>query len=179
MRTTANLLFCVLAITIQTELSADTPLPPPTVREVWSPNKQFCAVIDPNTKTTTVYRVGSERKRTKSWAMSGWFRTAHLADDGEHFIVGHDGINLLPLNVTKNEPLIRFFRRGKLISTATLGELLKDQSSLKRTVSHYLWGNYLGLDGQGHYCVETVEGRKLAFDVTTGKPLMPGSGPSP
>jgi predicted SnoaL-like aldol condensation-catalyzing enzyme len=67
--------------------------------------------------------------------------------------------------------MIEFFKRGELIGTVKLGDLLKDQSSLKRTVSHCLWGSYLGLDAKGHYVVETVEGRKLVFDVTTGKPV--------
>jgi len=177
MKNTTNLLLCILTVfltsAILADLFADTPLPPPKVRQVWSHNKQFYALMDPKVMTTTVYRVEDGAKRAKSWTMPGWFRVAHLADDGEHFVVGHDGINLLPLKVTKDEPLIRFFERGKLVNTVTLGELLKDQSSLKRTASHYLWGSYLGLDEKGHYVVKTVEGRTLVFDVTTGKPVMP------
>ena len=172
MKTTASLLLFILTITIQAGLRADEPLPQPEVKEVWSPNKKFCAVMDPKPMTTTIFRVENDGKRTKSWAMKGWFRVAHLADDGEHLVVGNGGINLLLLNVTKDEPIIEFFKRGELIKTVTLGELLKDQSSLKRTVSHYLWGNYLGLDENGYYVVETVEGRKLLFDVTTGKPAI-------
>jgi len=175
MKTTTSLLLLILFITIQATLLADTPLPPPKTKEVWSPNKKFCAVMEPDSATTTIFRVENDGKRTKSWAMQGWFRVAHLADDGEHLIVGHGGINLLPLNVTKDEPMIRFFKKEKLINTVTLGELLKDQSSLKRTVSHYLWGSYLGLDEKGHYVVKTVEERTLAFDVTTGKPVMPAA----
>lgn len=150
-------------------LYADTPLPPPRAKEVWSPNKRFCAAMNPESMTTVVYQVAENGRRKKTWTMKGWFRVAHLADDGEHLIVGHDGINLLPTNVTKDEPMIRFFRRGKLLNTVTLGELLMDQSHLKRTASHYLWGHYLGLDEKGRYLVETVEGKKLAFDVTKGK----------
>jgi len=170
MKTTANLLFFAVTLVVQAKLMADTPLPPPATKEVWSPNKKFCVVMEPDPATTTIFRVEGEGKRTKSWAMPGWFRAAHLADDGEHLIVGHGGINLLPLNVTKDEPMIRFYNKEKPINTVTLGELLKDQSSLKRTASHYLWGSYLGLDEKGRYVVKTVEERTLAFDVTTGKP---------
>lgn len=181
MKTTTGLLLFILTITIPATLLADGPLPPPAIKEVWSPNKLFCAVMDPKTMTTTIFRIEGdpgnlerEVKRNKQWAMHGWFRVAHLADDGEHLIIGHDGINLLPLDVTKNEPLIRFFKKGKRINVVTLGELVEDQSSLKRTVSHLCWGSYLGLV-EGHYAVETVEGRKLIFDVTTGKPLRPAA----
>lgn len=159
----------LLAVSFHVPLFADTPLPPPARKEVWSPNKRFCAVMDPKPTTITVYRIEPDGKRTSQWAMKGWFRVAHLANDGQHLIEGHGGINLLPLNVTKEEPMIWFYKKGELLNTVTLGELLNNQSSLKRTASHYLWGSYLGLDEQGHYVVETVEGRKLAFDVTTGK----------
>ncbi|MHB1038146.1 MAG: hypothetical protein ACYC35_27670 [Pirellulales bacterium] len=172
-KTNAFSLSTLLFLCFQGHLFADTPLPPPEVKEVWSPNKKFCAVMEPKASTTTVYRVEGDGKRTKQWAMPGWFRVAHLADDGEHLVVGNGGINLLPLNVTKNETMIEFYKKGKLVKTVTLGTLLKNQSSLKRTVSHYLWGNYLGLDDKGRYVVETVEGRKLAFDVTTGKTVTP------
>jgi hypothetical protein len=171
MKTASNLLV-TLVLLAQASL-ADSPLPPPVMKAVWSPNKQFCAVMEPKPATTTIYRVGSDGKRTKQWAMPGWFRVAHLADDGEHLIVGNGGINLLPLNVTKDETMIEFYKRGKLIKSVALGELLKDQSSLKRTVSHHLWGSYLGLDDKGYYVVKTVEDRTLTFDVTTGKPVTP------
>lgn len=149
MKTTASLLLLILTITVQAELRADTPLPPPATKEVWSPNKKFCAVMEPKPASTTIFRIESDGKRTKSWTMPGWFRVADLADDGEHLVVGNGGMNLLLLNVAKDEPMIDFFERGKLIKTVRLGELLKDQSSLQRTASHYYWGNYLGLDEQG------------------------------
>ena len=149
---------------------ADTPLPPPRAKEVWSANKRFCAAMNPESMTTVVCRVAKDGERKQIWTMKGWFRVADLANDGEHLIVGHDGINLLPTNVTKAEPMIRFFKKNKLIKTVTLGELLTDVSKLERTVSHYRWGSYIGLDKKGRYVVETVEGKKLAFDVTTGTP---------
>jgi hypothetical protein len=150
-------------------LLADTPLPPPKTEEVWSPNKQFCAVMDPKPYTTTVFRVAGDGTREKQWAMLGWFRVAHLADDGEHFVVGNGGMNLLPVNVTKDEPMISFVKKGELVRMVTLGELLRNMSSLQRTVSHYRWGDYLGFDKKGRYVVKTVEGNRLTFDVTTGK----------
>ena len=35
-------------------------------------------------------------------------------------------------------------------------------------VSHDNWGHYLGFDQAGRYVIETVEGRRIAFDVRTG-----------
>ncbi len=42
------------------------------------------------------------------------------------------------------------------------------RSQQRRIVSHLNWGSYLGFDEAGRYAIETVEGRRLAFDVTTG-----------
>jgi hypothetical protein len=159
---------CIAAV-LQGQLFADEPLPPPKLREIWSPSRQFCAEMEPKTMTTVVYRVETDGRRTRQWAMYGWFRVASLADDGEHLITGNDGINLLPLIATKDEPMIRFFNRGELINTVTLGELLKDLSCLRRTASHYLWGSYRGLDEKGRYTVETVAGKTFLFDVATGR----------
>ena len=42
------------------------------------------------------------------------------------------------------------------------------RSRQRRIVSHLNWGSDLGFDAAGHYAIETVAGRRLAFDVTTG-----------
>ena len=65
--------------------------------------------------------------------------------------------------------IVYFFRRGELIRTVLLRDLVPKQDRLKKTASHYLWGSYLGLDPQGRYVVETVDNRKVAFDVRTGR----------
>jgi len=148
--------------------SADTPLPPPQRKEVWCASHHYCAVMDPRLRLTTVYKVdGTTRK--KLWAMPGWFRVAFLADDGEHIVIGHEGINLLPVNIQENDILAYFVRKGEVVATATLSDLLERKSSLRRTASHYHWGQYLGIDEDGRFRVETVEGRKLWFDVQNGK----------
>jgi hypothetical protein len=40
--------------------------------------------------------------------------------------------------------------------------------SLRRTASHYAWGYYRGHTALHDVAVETIEGRRLTFDVTTG-----------
>lgn len=176
---TLCLLSCIACISVCSsycQLRADEPLPPPQIEEVWSPNKHFCAVMNPESDTTIVYQVaGNGNLKTKSWTMKGWFRVAHLADDGDHLVIGNSGMNLLPTDVTKDEPMILFFNRGKLIKTVTLGKLLTKMSSLQRTVSHYDWGNYLGFNEKGLYVVKTVEDKQFLFDVTTGEVASPAT----
>ena len=147
--------------------AAERFVPPKTV-EVWSPNNRFCALMDVQKKTTTCYRVGRNGQRQQQWSMPGWFRVAYLADDGEHFITGLDGARL-PLNYTKDQVMISFYEKGELTNEVTIGQLVQNPGNLRRTPEHYLWGTYGGLDAKGRFVVDTVEKRRLAFDVTTGK----------
>jgi hypothetical protein len=150
---------------------ADSPLPPPEKTTIWSANKQFFAVMEPDKNITTIYRTAAGKKTEKCWSMYGWFRVASLADDGEHFVAGCWGINLIPLNYDKHEVMLYFFKRGELLNHVTLDQIIRDNSKLRRTASHYAWGHFLGLDKSGRYVVETVEGRRIRFDLATGTPI--------
>ena len=124
--------------------------------------------MDPDRQITDVFRVDKEGNRHKTWSMYGWFRVAALADDGEHLIVGYDGMNLLSLDFNMEQVMLYFFHKGRLLNYVTLAEIIRDRSALQETTSHYYWGNYLGLDEEGHYLIETAEHRLLMFDPTTG-----------
>jgi hypothetical protein len=50
------LIFCSLCLVQETLATADTPLPPPAKKEVWSGNHFYCAVMDPASNLTTVYQ---------------------------------------------------------------------------------------------------------------------------
>jgi hypothetical protein len=143
---------------------ADSPPPPPSVYEVWSQNKKFCAVLDPVTDKTTVFKV--EGDRSKIWSMPGWFTGVDLANDGEHLIIGPS--NLIPLNYSKNDLMIRFVRKGSVVKDVYLKDLISDFSKLSRTVSHFHWGDSLGLDASDAYGVKTIEGKRFKFDITNG-----------
>jgi hypothetical protein len=162
------LLMTLFACLSGTRVLADTLLPPPERKELWCGSHHYCAVMDPRLRLTTVYKVdGTTRK--KLWMMPGWFRVAFLADDGEHLVIGHEGGNLLPLTVENSDILAYFVRKGEVVATATLADLVENKSSLRRTASHYHWGEYLGIDEDCRFRVQTVEGKKLWFEVQTGK----------
>jgi len=46
-----------------------------------------------------------------------------------------------------------------------------DLSRLKKTVSHWSWGHYIGLEQGTRYRVTTVDHGDILFDMTTGRPL--------
>ncbi len=146
---------------------ADAPLAAPALKTVCSPNGVYCAVMDPNTSTTRVYRTG--RADETLWSMTGWFRVAALADDGKHLVTGYDGINLLPLDYAPDTVVLTFHKRGEVIRRVKLSNVVGDLAKLQLTVSHLYWGYYVGFNETGRYVIETVEGRRLAFDIATGQ----------
>jgi hypothetical protein len=157
--------------------AADEPLAKPWPKTVCSANSSYCAVMDPASWTTEV-RIGEAGEVL--WSMAGWFRLAALSDDGQTLVAGYDGqtlvagydgMNLLPLDYSPDLVILTFYRRGAPVAEVTLDDVIDDFAALERTVSHYLWGHYLGFDQRGRYLIETVDGRNTAFDPTTGAML--------
>lgn len=147
--------------------AADEPLARPSPWTVCSPSRVYCALSDPEGWTTRAFRAGQEG--ITLWSMPGWFRVAALADDGSHLVTGYDGINILPRGARRDTVLLAFYRHGELIAQARLGDVIEDMGRLQPTVTGLAWGSYVGFDARGRYVVETVERRRLAFDVTTGR----------
>lgn len=152
------LLSCALPI------RADEPLAPPTRYEVQSPSRKFVATLDPNSGV----RVSAAGASEVLWASTNWFRVAFLADDGDHFVTGYDGLNLIPRDYTKDLALITFWRREKKIRDVTVGELFPSMRILQKTVSHYNWGSIAGIT-KGKLIVRRCDGNEVRFDVTTGE----------
>jgi hypothetical protein len=147
-------------------LTADQPLPAPKDYKIYSFKKRCYAFLDAKQKITTAYVT---RTRRKLWEMPGWYRVAALADDGEHFVTGYDGGNLIPLDYDCKMAMLTFYREGKVFRTITLEQLVPDLSKLSRTASHYSWGYYAGVEKEGIYRVDTVDRGTLYFDMKTGE----------
>jgi len=166
-------------------VSADVPLRPPSTIEHWSPNRRFCAVSVPgllsqtnmNRDRTTVYEVGSKGKRIEKWSIEGWFRVGEPSNDGEYFVAGYDGMNLLPRSELPDNSnlggidILRIYRRGRLTTTIRLREVVRNLRNLERTVSHYHWGDYLGFNQAGRSVVTTCEGDRIEVDPAHPKVL--------
>ena len=148
---------------------ADAPWKPPTEQDFFSPNKNYCAHSNPAANETTVFRIESDAKRTTLWTIPEWFRSAFMADDGKHLVVGFGDLNLIPKEYKPDMVMIRFIKEGKVIATVPLKNLFDDLGNLKKTVSHYSWGHCEGFDKEGLFTVVTEEEKRLFFDVTTGK----------
>lgn len=150
---------------------ADAPLRPPEKHVARSPNATIAAESDPASGLTTVYRVAPDGTRERRWAMAGWFRAIYPADDGDHLVVGFDGLNLLPRNAADDLVVLRFVRRGEAIRALTLRDVVPDRSILKRTASHLAWRESERFDAKGRFVVVTIDGAQHRYDVKTGLAL--------
>jgi hypothetical protein len=156
------MLFCAVAL-------ADEPLLAPSKLEVYSNNKNYIFVSDPTAWVTSVYEVSKRGHRKIMWMMYGWFRDAYLSDDGEHLVVGDDGLGLIPTDYSKNVPMAYFFEKGRLVRFIKLKDIIRDFGKLEHTASHYHWGGCTGINPKGQFIISTVEKRRLIYDVKTGE----------
>jgi hypothetical protein len=158
----------VLLLSVASVAVADAPLGPPELTSIWSSNRRIVAVSDPAQNRLTVYRaVGGER--TELWSMAGWERSFAVSDDGEYLVACFSGLNLLPLDFRQNWKLLKFYRRGVTLRSWTVAELVRDQTKLLRTASHYEWGHCAGFESTGAFAVVTVDRGTIVFDVSTGQ----------
>lgn len=147
--------------------SADAPLPPPAEVTSCSRLRTFCAVSDPRANSTTVYRMNGDARGERAWSMRGWLRNFHVSEDGGHLVAGYDEM-LLPLDHDLSLPILRFFRRGALIRKVSFRDVVS-RLGLRRTASHFAWGEYKGFNQKDEYELVLLDGTALRFDARTGK----------
>ncbi len=146
-------------------LLADSPLPPPAKYTVCSPNQAFCAVADPSVQTVSIVARGAT---TPIWSLKPWHRQVFLANDGDHLVIGPDGLNLIPLNTKLTDPLLVFMNRKAVVTVVSVGDLFASLSLLRRTASHYDWGRVVGVSARDQLVVQLANGKRMAFDVSSG-----------
>jgi len=162
----APVLIPLLALLFPLPALADEPMMPPSVWQTCSPSGEYCARRDPKENRVVAYKPGMEQ--VVLWTAQGWSRVATLADDGVHMVLGYEGMNLIPVDYDPDMKMLTFFRRGEVIRRVALSAIVGGEA-LQRTVSHWYWGDYLGLDADGYFAVRTAGGREIRFEITTGR----------
>ena len=151
-----------------TAATADAPLPPPALVTRCSVDKRHCATADPRADSLTVHEMSDGKRGKRLWSLKGWEREFELANGGEDLVVCYSGMNLLPVDYSPEWPMLKFYHRGELVRQVLLRDLILDVSKLKRTVSHYHWGQCMGFGSGGTFEVETVDRGLLRFSLRTG-----------
>lgn len=155
----------ILFLALGGPASADEPLRPPHLHTECSASGTFCATSDPAKEATLVASISGE----VLWSIPGWHRWLFIANDGESVVIGYDGMNLVPVDVSLDEPVLFFYNRGELMRTVRLGDLYQSKTQLRRTVFHFAWAHIHGFNGSGQLIVELVNGKEVAFSAKTGK----------
>jgi hypothetical protein len=164
--TKQGLILLIALCVLYGDAFADAPLASPEKHTVCSPAGSICATSDPASRQTVV--VAQHRKKTL-WTLPGWHRWLFVSDDGESVIVGYAGVNLVPVDVSLNEPVFIFYHRGKRVRTVTLGELYQRKEQMRPTASHYAWTQGASLNKANQLVVTLVNGKTVAFAAKTGK----------
>jgi hypothetical protein len=103
------------------------------------------------------------------WSLPTWHRQFYLSNDGDHLVIGPEGLSLLPLGTKLSDALLVFMNRKAVVRIVAVGELFPDLSSLRRTASHLEWGKVVGISPRDQLIVELVGGRRVAYSMVTGR----------
>jgi len=135
----------------------DTPLLAPEEKRVCDLWMNYCAYIHPE-EGTTVYSVKGAFNLTKLYDIPGWHRSAHVSFNGEYFVSGYNGLNLVPLDISNDKIMITIWKNGVMHKEIKFGQLIRDMRKLERTSSHYHWGSIEMVNASLLY-LDTVDNR--------------------
>jgi len=157
-------------------LFADTPAPNEAYDKS-SPNGQYRIVMTPQNGwggygagEGVAYKVEPGRAPAELWKVDFFSSDVTLADDGRHLVA------FGPWASEMTDLAVAFYQDGKELKRYTVGDLIKDESRLFRTVSHFMWRAYekkpSGLSEDGNtFALPLIDGTTVVFDIATGQIL--------
>ena len=157
-------LICFLFFTF-----ADEPMLPPQNYTKLFADGRFMLICDATKKETTCYEmVGASAAVVpeEKWSISKGRQFAYLSENGE-FCVLDDWGGLIPLDYDAEYVLYVVFKNGTEYAKIKLFDVISDEKNLRRTASHYYWGNIESFENDG-VLLNTVEGKKW-YDFKTRK----------
>jgi hypothetical protein len=101
---------------------------------------------------------------TPLWTLSWYAFTVFPASDGDHLV------RLGPWASSTEQLALSFYSRGVEIKRYLIQDLVKDQSMLQNTVSHFFWKTEDRYDDVAQFFyLKTVDGRRYKFSILTGE----------
>lgn len=119
----------------------------------------------------TAYRISSNGTVNELWSVNFYSSQVVLTNDGHHLIV------LGPLASSLSDIAISFYQDGKEMKHYPIQELIRDESKLEHTASHFLWrrddNEYkAGLSSEEkEYRLSPIDNSVYIFDVASGQIL--------
>lgn len=145
--------------------ASDAPQLPPVAWKVCNRSVTVCAAMHPKTGAT-VFKVDSNFVATEAYKIEGWHNQVFVSDDGQFFVSGYRGLNLVPIDVKPSQVMLTVWKNGAKHLEVSLGPIVRDFSLLRPTASHYFWGTVSGLSG-AVLSLNTVAG-PVAINIETG-----------
>ncbi len=124
-------------------------------------------VVDPDKGVRRVYKQSGlylAGQTTPLWTISWYAFTVFPASDGDHLV------RIGPWASSTEQLALSFYSKGMEIKRYLIQDLVKDQSKLRNTVSHFFWiaKNHYD-EGTQLFHLKTVDGRKYKFSILTGE----------
>ncbi len=181
MRTTPRLILILyviaLALSFALSATADTPAPPRDYMKVTENEKYVLVMLAPpmkwvskDTELRNTYKESGLYRNDGSseplWAVLWYSFSVYPSSDGKHIV------RMGPWATSVDDLALAFYENGKELKKYLIKDLIKDETKLKRTVSHFFWHKEPRFnDKDGTMLIETTDGQTYLFSVTTGEIL--------
>jgi len=117
------------------------------------------------------YKLMHDGMSRELWRVSGWYAfEVFISNKGEYLVrMGNWAQGMEP---SKEDLAVVFYKNGFEIKSYSTADLIKDNSSVENSVSHYRWQSgeqgYPKLTEDNQFHLKTIEGTGYIFDVSTG-----------
>ena len=143
--------------------------------KVYSADKQFYVDMIPQdgwggygNGKGTVYQVLPDGQAKELWSVPFFAADIVLTNDGKYLIA------FGPWATSTEDLALSFYGEGKELKKYAVKDLIRDESRLQRSVSHFFWRSYekpalKGLsEDQNKFTLTLIDGTTCVFDLSNG-----------
>lgn len=157
---------------------ADTPAPPRDYAKETEDGQYVFVMLAPPEKwvskdqelrktyrTSGLYR--NDGSTTPLWAVYWYSFSVYPSSDGKHIV------RMGPWASSVDQLALAFYENGKELKSYLIRDLIKDETRLKHTVSHFFWQKESRFnDKESTMLIKTHDGQTYLFSVKTGEILQ-------
>ena len=166
----------VAMLFLHTQAFADSPAPPYDFKKVTENKKYVFVMLAPDgwaeqdQKIRKIYKQSGLYKNdgssTPLWTVDRYAFEVFPCSDGEHLI------QMGPWASSTDQLAISFHKNGKIIKDYQIKDLIKDESKMMHTVSHFFWRSELKYDDKHTVLfLKTADNQAYKFSAITGEIL--------
>jgi len=144
----------------------------PYTYTIYSSNKDYSFKMNSDS-SGIAYQIRNTRYKKEMWKTNGWYSfQTFITDDGKYLIrLGNWPRGESP---SEKDLAIAFYNKGKLIKSYSTRELIKNDSLVVVTVSHYMFMKDEPSLTDYYFQLKTIDEIVYEFDVRTGE-ILSGS----